>query len=469
MKRAFACGLTALIAVIPTVLSAQQPSLVSTYGADAGRIIAAAQSDSSAWRRLAELTDTFGNRIAGSTNLERAIDWVLAKMKQDGFANVHGEPVMVPHWVRGVESAELISPRRVRLHMLGLGNSVGTPPAGITAPVLVVTSFDDLQKHASEAKGKIVLFDVAFPQEGDPFFNYGNVVAYRVAGASQAAKVGAVASLIRSVASGSMQSPHTGVMVYDSATKKIPHAALSVEDAEMLHRMQDRGQKVVLTLKMQAHTLPQARSRNVVADLTGREKPDEVVVLGGHIDSWDVGEGAMDDGGGAVAAWEAVRLLQRLGLHPRRTVRVVLWTTEEFGGVGGAAYAKAHAADLPRHILGLESDNGTFDPRGFMYNGTPANLPFVAQLDSLLAGLGPFHSDSGFAETDVAPLGQHGVPLLGLKVDPSRYFWYHHTDADMMDKIDPRELARCVAAMAVAVYVAADAPEALVNGPDTGR
>jgi len=462
----------ALAYVLPVVMaatvSAQQPSLVSAYQADAGRIIAAAQSDSSAWRRLAELTDTFGNRIAGSTNLEQAIDWVLAEMKRDGLANVHGEPVMVPHWVRGTESAELVSPRHARLHMLGLGNSVGTPPAGITAPVLVVTSFDDLHKHASEAKGKIVVFDVPFPQAGDSFFNYGNVVAYRVAGAIQAAKAGAVASLIRSVASGSMQSPHTGVMTYDSTTKKIPHAALSVEDAEMLHRMQERGQKVVLTLKMQAHRLPNARSRNVVADLVGREKPDEVVVLGGHIDSWDVGEGAMDDGGGAVAAWEAVKLLQRLGLHPRRTVRVVLWTTEEFGGVGGQAYARDHAADLPKHVLGLESDNGTFDPRGFMYNGTPANLPFVSQLDSLLSDLGNFHSDTGFAETDVGPMGQQGVPLLGLKVEPSRYFWYHHTDADMMDKIDPRELARCVAAMAVAVYVAADMPEALAHGAGLG-
>lgn len=461
MTRALAYVLTALTA---TTLAAQQPSLVATYGPDANRIIAAAQSDSSAWRRLAELTDTFGNRIAGSTNLEAAIDWVLAEMKKDGLANVHGEPVLVPHWVRGTESAELIAPRRVGLHMLGLGNSVGTPPGGITAPVLVVSSFDDLQKHAAEAKGKIVLFDVPFPQDGDPFFNYGNVVAYRVTGAIQAAKVGAVASLIRSVASGSMQSPHTGVMVYDSSTKRIPHAALSVEDAEMLHRMQDRGQKVVLTLRMQAHQLPQARSRNVVADLTGRVKPDEVVVLGGHIDSWDVGEGAMDDGGGAVAAWEAVRLLQRLGLHPRRTVRVVLWTTEEFGGIGGAAYAKDHSAEMGRHVLGLESDNGTFDPRGFMYTGTAANLPFLAQLDSLEASLGAFHSDTGFAETDVGPLAQFGVPLLGLKVDPSRYFWYHHTQADMMDKIDPRELARCVAAMAVAVYVAADMPEAPARG-----
>lgn len=466
MTRSLACVLLAL-GLAP--LAAQSQSLVTTYGADANRIIAAAQSDSSAWRRLAELTDTFGNRIAGSTNLERAIDWVLAEMKKDGLANVHGEAVMVPHWVRGTESAELVQPRAVRLHMLGLGNSVGTPPAGITAPVLVVTSFADLQTHAADARGKIVLFDVPFPQEGDPFFNYGNVVAYRVAGAIAAARAGAMASLIRSVASGSMQSPHTGVMVYDSTVKRIPHAALSVEDAEMIHRMQERGQQVVLTLKMQAHQLPQARSRNVVADLTGREKPDEVVVLGGHIDSWDVGEGAMDDGGGAVAAWEAVRLLQRLGLHPRRTVRVVLWTTEEFGGVGGAAYAKDHVGDLGKHVLGLESDNGAFDPKGFMYNGASANLPFVAQLDSLLSALGAFHSDTGFAETDVAPLGQHGVPLLGLKTDPSRYFWYHHTDADMMDKLDPRELARCVAAMAVAVYVAADQPAGLVHGPDGGH
>jgi carboxypeptidase Q len=452
-----------VLALLPSLGVGQgmESPLTARYRADAERIVAAALADSSAWRRLAELTDRFGSRLSGSRSLEAAIDWVLAQMRADGLDSVRGEPVRVPHWVRGTESAELVAPRALPLHMLGLGGSVGTPPQGITAPVLVVTSFDDLTRHAAEAKGKIVLFDVPFPAAGDPFDAYGNVVAYRVAGASAAAKVGAVASLIRSVAAGSLQSPHTGLMRYDTTTARIPHAALSVEDAELLHRMQDRGERVVVRLRMQARTLPDAPSRNVVAELRGRERPDEVVVLGGHIDSWDVGQGAMDDGGGVVAAWEAVRLLKRLGLRPRRTVRVVLWTSEEFGGVGGAAYRDAHLAELDRHVLAIESDNGAFAPLGWRYTGSGAGLPFVRQIDSLLAGLGPMHSDSGYPETDVAPLERHGVPLLGLKTDPSRYFWYHHSAGDTMDKLDPREVARCVAAMAVAAYVAAEMPERL--------
>ncbi len=283
--------------------------------------------------------DTFGHRLSGSASLEAAIDWILSEMKADGLQNVRGERAMVPHWVRGAESADLIKPRAAPLRMLGLGGSIATPKNGITAPVLVVNSFDDLRSRASEAKGKIVLFDA-------PFTSYRETVHYRVEGASAAARVGAVACLIRSVASFSIRSPHTGVMHYDSTVARIPTAALSVEDAEMLHRFQDRGQPVVVRLRMAARTLPDVPSRNVVAEVTGRERPDEVVVLGGHIDSWDVGQGAMDDGGGAVAAWQAVRLIHRLGLHPRRTIRVVLWTNEENGGKGALAYRDAHAGQL---------------------------------------------------------------------------------------------------------------------------
>jgi carboxypeptidase Q len=265
-----------------------RPRSARATGATPTRLIAAATRDSAAWQRLAKLSDTFGPRFSGTPNLERAIDWVLGEMKKDGLENVRGEDVMVPRWVRGMESVELVSPRRQKLAMLGLGGSVGTPPNGITADVLVVSSFDDLKARAADARGRIVLYDV-------PFTNYGATVQYRGTGAIEAAKVGAVASLIRSVTPYSMRTPHTGGMRYDSTVTKIPAAALTVEDAMMLHRMQDRGEKIRLTLRMEAQTLPDAPSRNVVAELRGSERPDEIVVMGGHIDSWDVGSGAMDE------------------------------------------------------------------------------------------------------------------------------------------------------------------------------
>jgi carboxypeptidase Q len=340
--------------------------------------------------------------------------------------------------------------------MLGLGGSVSTPKAGITAPVLVVTSFEDLSRRAGEARGKIVLFDV-------PFTSYPETVHYRVEGASAAAKAGAVACLIRSVASFSIRSPHTGVMHYDSTAARIPAAALSVEDAMMLHRFQDRGEPVVVTLRMAARVLPDSPSRNVVAEVVGRERPDEVVVLGGHIDSWDVGQGAMDDGGGAVAAWEAVRVIHRLGLRPRRTVRVVLWTNEENGGRGGLAYRNMHAAQLGKHVLAMESDNGAFTPHGFRFSGSESAFATAQAVGGLLKpiGAGTVSRESESPEADITPLVERGVPGVGLDVDRTRYFWFHHSDGDTLDKLDPADVARCVAAMAVMAYVVADLPDPL--------
>ena len=429
---------------------------VAAYRPIADSLIAGARHDSAAYTRLGTLVDTYGPRLSGSTALESAIDWILDEMKSDGLENVRGERVMVPHWVRGAESAELVKPRKTRLAMLGLGGSVATPSKGITAQVLVVSSFEELTARAADAKGKIVLFDA-------PFTSYRETVHYRVDGASAAARVGAVASLIRSVASFSIHSPHTGVMHYDSTVARIPAAALTVEDAAMLHRFQERGQPVVLTLRMSARTLPDAASRNVIGEIRGRERPDEVVVLGGHIDSWDVGQGAVDDGGGAVAAWEAVRLMHDLDLRPRRTVRVVLWTNEENGGRGAQAYRDAHSAELSRHVLAIESDNGTFSPNGFRFSGPDAGLGRARQVGSLLSGI---HADNVTKETqspeaDIEPLVESGVPGLGLDVDRTRYFWFHHSDGDTLDKVDPAELARCVAALAVMAYVVADLPDGL--------
>ena len=438
--------------LLPAAAGSQ--ALADRYRATADRIIAAALSDSAAYDRVALLTDRFGHRLSGSESLERALDWIIAEMKRDGLANVRGEPVMVPRWVRGRESAELVEPRRMQLRMLGLGGSVATPSEGITAQVLVVTSFAELAAKGDAARGRIVLFDV-------PFTSYGATVQYRSRGAIEAAKLGAVATLIRSVASGTMQNPHTGAMQYDTAVTRIPAAALSVEDAAMLHRMHDRGERVVVTLRMEAATHPDAMSRNVVGELIGREKPDEIVVLGGHIDSWDVGQGAMDDAGGSVAAWEVLRVLKRLGLQPRRTIRVVLWTNEENGLRGATAYRDAHAAELDRHVLAMESDGGVFAPQGFSVDGSEEMLAMMAQLAPLLEPIGATRMRAGGAGADVGPLTRAGVPGLGLQVDGTRYFWYHHSEADTMDKLDPREVAQCVAAMAVMAYVIAEMPETL--------
>ena len=450
---------------LPSSAGAQKASSATTdtsiamaYRQAADNLIGAATRDSAAYVRLGRLVDTFGHRLSGSASLEAAIDWILSEMKSDGLQNVRGERVMVPHWVRGAESADLVKPRAAPLRMIGLGGSVGTPKKGITAPVLVVNSFDDLRSRASEASGKIVLFDA-------PFTSYRETVRYRVEGASAAARAGAVASLIRSVASFSIRSPHTGVMHYDSTVARIPAAALSVEDAEMLHRFQDRAQPVVVRLRMGARTLSDAASRNVVAEVTGRDRPDEVVVLGGHIDSWDVGQGAMDDGGGAVAAWEAVRLIHQLGLHPRRTIRVVLWTNEENGGKGALGYREAHAGQLNNHVLAMESDNGAFTPYGFRFSGSDAALERIQQVAALLQPIGAnkVSREKESPEADIAPLVERGVPGVGLDVERSRYFWFHHSDGDTLDKLDPAELARCVAAMAVMAYVVADLPDPLAR------
>ena len=428
--------------------------IILNYQAAAQRIIQTAQADSFAYQRLAELVDGFGHRLSGSRNLEDAIDWVLSQMLADGMENVRGEPVMVTHWVRGKESLQLLSPREQPLAMLGLGGSVRTPRRGITAPVLVVGSFDELAARAGEAVGRIVLFNV-------PFTTYGETVRYRWDGASEAAKGGAVASLVRSVTPQSLHTPHTGGMGYQDGVPRIPHAAITIEDAELFQRWQDRGQEVVVRLNMAARTLPETASRNVVAELVGRELPEEVVVLGGHIDSWDVGQGAMDDAGGCVAAWEAVRLLQRLDLRPRRTVRVVLWTNEENGLGGGRGYRDAHADELDDHILAMESDAGVFKPEGFGFTGSPQALAIIREIAALLEPIGAQNVTEGGGGADISPLMKEGVPGMGLDVDRSRYFWYHHTHADTIDKLDPRELNLCVAALAVMAYVVADLPERL--------
>lgn len=449
-----AAGVLAATGPAASPALAAQASAVAGYRQEAERLIETARADGAAWDRLAYLVDAFGPRFSGGENLERAIDWILEEMRRDGLENVRGEPVMVPRWVRGEESLELLSPRPRRLPMLGLGGSVGTPPEGIRAEVLVVGDFAELERRADEARGRIVLFDV-------PFTAYGETVRYRTEGAIEAARAGAVASLIRSVAPYGLQTPHTGGMRYDSVVPPIPHAAITLEDAKMLRRLQARGERVEVVLRMGAQTLPDVESRNVVAEWVGRERPDEVVVVGGHIDSWDVGQGAMDDGGGSVAAWHAVRLMKKLGLRPRRTVRVVLWTNEENGLRGARAYRERYAADLGRHVAAIESDAGVFRPRGFGFTGSDRAFEVVSEIGRLLDPMEAGEIVRGGGGADIGPLMREGVPGMGLRVEGDLYFWYHHTDADTLDKLDPRELSLCVAALAVMAYVIADLPEPL--------
>jgi carboxypeptidase Q len=448
-RRAF---LVAACVALPVGASAQ--SIADRYRETANRIMDAAVADSFAWNRLADLTERFGHRFSGSQSLEQAIDWIIVEMNKDGLDGVRGEKAMVPRWVRGSESAEMVSPRREKLPMLGLGGSIATPAAGISAEVMVVTSFDDLRAKAARAKGKIVLFNV-------PFTNYGQTVAYRREGAVEASRAGAVASLIRSVTPYSQRTPHTGSMRYDSTVRKIPHAAITSEDADMIARLAARGQRVVVKLTMSARTLPDAPSRNVMGELRGTERPDEVIVMGGHIDSWDVGRGAMDDAGGVVAAWEAIRILKKLGLRPRRTIRVVGWTNEENGGRGGQAYRDAHRAEAKNHVLAIESDGGVFRPLGFGFTGPDSAMTILRQVGSLLDRINAGEVRKGGGGADIAPMMELGVPGMGLNVDDTKYFWYHHTDADTVDKLDPREVALCAAAMAVMAYVVADMPERL--------
>ncbi|MBR9917020.1 M20/M25/M40 family metallo-hydrolase [bacterium] len=441
--------LFALFLVIPGV---SQPLVKQNIKETSDKLIKAALANNLGFERLAHLTDYYGPRLSGSEVLEQGIDWVVQEMEKDGFDKVWTQPVTVPHWVRGKESATLDAPIQKELPMASLGGSVGTPEEGITAEVMLVKSFEDLEKRSAEAKGKIVLFNV-------PFTTYGQTVQYRVNGASAAAKHGAVASALASVASYSMQTPHTGTMSYEDGVKKIPHAALTTEDANLIERFIKRGETVTLTLKMEAKNLPDAQSRNVIAEIKGSEFPEEIIVMGGHIDAWDNGHGAMDDGGGCVAAWEALRLIKETGVRPKRTIRVVLWTNEENGLRGANEYLRWVQEDeksLDNHILAMESDAGVFDPIGFGFSGSDDAFKILSSIGELLKSADSGEVRKGGGVADIGPLMRNGVPGMGLNVDGSKYFWFHHTAVDTIDKLNIDDFNECVATMAVFAYAVAD-------------
>ncbi len=437
------------------LMAESAPPWLEAYRDPSARLIGEATGSTFAWQRLSELTDSIGNRLSGSPALDRAIAWAVTEMKRDGLENVHTEKVMVPRWVRGSEHAEIVEPAPHQIVMLGLGDSVATPAEGLTAEVLVVRGFEDLEARAAQARGRIVLFNV-------PFTNYGETVRFRSQGPSRAGRLGAVAMFVRAVGPAGLRTPHTGALQYAADAPKIPAAAITAEDADRLQRMADRGSRTVVRLKMEAHFERDAESANVVGELRGREAPDEVVVVGGHIDSWDVGAGASDDGGGCVVTWEALRIMKKLNLRPRRTVRVVLWTNEENGGRGGQAYREHHRDELSRHVMMMESDGGVFRPLGFGFTGNDTARDTVRAIATLLTGIAANQISPGGGGADIGPSVQEArIPAMSLDVEGSKYFLVHHTPADTIDKIDPTDMARCAAAVAVMAYVIADLPQRL--------
>lgn len=481
-----------LVATLACSAAAQSGplSLATTYKPAADRLIAASLTDGVGYANLTYLCDHIGKRISGSEPLARAITWSSDLMKQEGLANVHTVAATVPHWVRGEESGELIAPVAKKLHMLGLGMSISTPPEGITAQVVVVSDFDALMKLGHDGvAGKIVVYNA-------PFESYDKTVMYRVTGASRAAALGAVGVLVRSITPLAAQLPHTGTLLYDEQVPKIPAAAISIEDATLLARLTSEGKPVIVRFAMQAHLETPVSMANVVGEIVGSEHPEQVVVVGGHIDSWDVGQGAQDDGSGIMASLAAVNVIRQSGLKPKRTIRVVFWVNEENGGAGGEAYEKSLTPEqLKNHVAAIEMDGGAETPVGYGYGssggagggfrrtkpGMPSppesklsegevhSLAMLQEIASLLAPVGATKVKAGGGGSDISPLMAAGVPGLGEDTTMAHYFDWHHTEADTLDKVDPTEFRKNVASLAVMTYVLADMPETLTGHMGAGE
>ena len=431
------------------------------------RLRDAAMGDDYAYSQLAYLTDTIGPRLAGSLQAGAALERVAAQMRSHG-AVVTLEKTAVPHWVRGEETAALTQwPGKVvgttqKIVLTALGNSVATPAAGITAPVLVVDSFTQLQAlPAGVVRGKIVLFNRRFDQEltsqGQGLEAYLQNAPYRYLGPSVAASLGAAAVLVRSLGNADFRLPHTGVTQYVEGGINVPAAAVTAEDAELLRRLAQQG-TVMMRLTLTPQTLPPAISYNVIADWKGAEHPEQVVIVSGHLDSWDLGTGAIDDGAGVVTAMEAIQLLQSMNIHPRRTVRFVAWMNEEFGASGAATYGKEHAAEFADHVAVMESDRGCDHPTGLLLS-SPALKKYLAPVGEALEpiGAGVLTSVEQIPSEDLIPMSSGGVPSLVPAQDMRFYFNYHHTAADTLDKVDKHHLAENAAVVVVTAYALADA------------
>ena len=430
------------------------------------RLRDAAMGDAYALEELRHLTDNIGPRLSGSPQAQHAVEYVAAEMRALG-AQVQLEKTTVPHWVRGRETGELVewpgqTPNTTqKIVMTALGGSGATPSEGLQADVVVVNSFGELrQLSADQVKGKILLFNEHFDKElalqGDGGSAYGKAVVYRGAGPTLGKSLGAAAVLVRSVGGADYRLPHTGATLLAPASSQIPAAAVTAEDADLLANLTHQG-AVRMRLTLTPQTLPPAQSYNVIADWKGSEHPEQVVIVSGHLDSWDLGTGAIDDGAGVVVSMQAIHLLSQLGIHPKRTVRFIAWMDEEQGAEGARTYAAEHAGDLQNHIAAMESDLGAGHPTGFQVVGQPEleewMRPAAQVLDAIGAGVMKRAEEAG---TDVDPLNQKGVPGFSPMQDSRFYFNYHHTAADTFDKVNPRELSENAAVMTVLAYALAD-------------
>jgi Zn-dependent M28 family amino/carboxypeptidase len=434
------------------------------------RLRDAALADSYALTELRHLTDNIGPRLSGSPQAAAAVQYVAAEMRALG-AEVQLEKTMVPHWVRGAETGELTkwpgqtSGTTQKVVLTALGPSVATPAAGLTAPVVSVDSFDELKRLApGSVKGKILLFNGRFDKKlaamGEGDAAYGQAVVYRGAGPSVAASVGAVACLVRSVGGADFRLPHTGGTLYAEGQPQIPAAAVTAEDADLIANLTKQG-AVEMHLVLTPQTLPKVESDNVIADWKGSEHPEQIVIVSGHLDSWDLATGAIDDGAGIVVSMQAIHLLKTLGIHPKRTVRFVAWMDEEQGSEGAQTYVQDHSAELTDHVGALESDLGAGHPAGITYTGNSELEQWLRPVAHVLEPIGAAALErSDEVGEDISFLNHRGVPGFSPTQDSRFYFNYHHTAADTFDKVNPRELNENAAVMAVVAYALADASEA---------
>jgi Zn-dependent M28 family amino/carboxypeptidase len=428
----------------------------------------AALADDYAFHQLAHLTENIGPRPSGSLQAKAAVDYVAAELRQLGLA-VQLEEVKVPHWVRGAETAELTEyPGQAagttqKVVLTALGGSTSTPAEGITSDVVVVNNFDELKALGHDkVAGKIVLFNELFDKRkaaaGMSFAAYGESVPYRGAGPRAAAELGAVAALVRSVGNADFRLPHTGF----SYSAGIPAGAVTAEDADLIAHLATQG-KVRMRLTLTPQKLPDATSYNVIADVKGSEHPEQIVVVSGHLDSWDLGTGAIDDGAGVVVAMEAAEIVQKLHLHPRRTLRVIAWMDEENGGSGSQRYTKDHSTEFGKHVAAIESDSGAAHPLGFEVKMTTHAAELLRPVQEILQSFGAnvLEASSYAPGADISDMSEAGVPTLGLRQDGRTYFNYHHTAADTLDKVVPAELRENAAAMAVMGYALASMKDPL--------
>lgn len=434
--------------------AAADPALVARCTALTERALA----DNRAFAILTGLVAAAPKRLSGTPGYAAAVQWGLATMRELGLTNVRAEPCMVPCWVRGVERAEVVGDGAMPLRVTALGGSVATPAGGVEAEIVEVRSFEQLHALGEQARGKIVFFNRPMPRAlrrtGQ---SYGEAVPQRTSGAIEAGKVGALAALVRSMTTAIDGNPHTGAIHYDDAVPKVPAAAIATADAEALAARCARG-PVRVRLELGCETRPDVEAANVVGELRGSERPDEIVLIGGHLDAWDLGTGAHDDGAGCAHVLEALRLLQACGIAPKRTIRAVLFANEENGLRGAEAYARQHADELTRHVAAIETDGGGFTPQGFSCSlkGAEAEAVRARFLPLQEVGAGLFLAGAGAGGADIGPLHKAGVPCFGLWVDGQRYFDYHHSVRDDLAMVNERELALGAAVIAFAASVLAD-------------